>query len=69
MKRIIYFAVTIALLSACKGNHSETAGTPATTDSTSAQKSVEYTCPMHPEVISKEPGKCPQCGMDLEAKS
>jgi multidrug efflux pump subunit AcrA (membrane-fusion protein) len=24
-----------------------------------------YTCPMHPEVISDEPGKCPKCGMDL----
>ncbi len=24
-----------------------------------------YTCPMHPEVRSKTPGKCPGCGMDL----
>jgi P-type Cu2+ transporter len=24
-----------------------------------------YTCPMHPEVTSDEPGKCPKCGMDL----
>src|SRR3989344_4217038 len=24
-----------------------------------------YTCPMHPEVVKKEPGKCPGCGMDL----
>jgi hypothetical protein len=27
---------------------------------------VTYTCPMHPEVTSKESGKCPQCGMNLE---
>ncbi|SDX91041.1 heavy metal-binding domain-containing protein, partial [Allgaiera indica] len=26
---------------------------------------IEYTCPMHPEVISDEPGKCPICGMFL----
>jgi len=26
---------------------------------------VVYTCPMHPEVKSNQPGKCPQCGMDL----
>lgn len=25
----------------------------------------QYTCPMHPEVISDKPGKCPKCGMDL----
>jgi hypothetical protein len=26
---------------------------------------VKYTCPMHPEVISDKPGKCPKCGMTL----
>ena len=26
---------------------------------------VVYTCPMHPEVHSTEPGKCPKCGMAL----
>lgn len=25
-----------------------------------------YTCPMHPEVRSDEPGSCPKCGMALE---
>jgi len=25
-----------------------------------------YTCPMHPEVQSDQPGTCPKCGMDLE---
>jgi len=24
-----------------------------------------YTCPMHPEVISDQPGQCPKCGMNL----
>ena len=24
-----------------------------------------YTCPMHPEVVRAEPGRCPKCGMDL----
>lgn len=24
-----------------------------------------YTCPMHPEVKSRQPGKCPKCGMNL----
>ena len=26
-----------------------------------------YTCPMHPEVVSEEPGRCPSCGMKLMA--
>ncbi|MBS1789989.1 MAG: heavy metal translocating P-type ATPase [Acidobacteria bacterium] len=29
---------------------------------------VEYTCPMHPEVIQIGPGTCPKCGMALEPK-
>ncbi|MEP6653864.1 MAG: heavy metal-binding domain-containing protein [Myxococcales bacterium] len=27
-----------------------------------------YTCPMHPEVISDKPGRCPKCGMNLVPK-
>ncbi len=26
---------------------------------------TQYTCPMHPEVIKNEPGRCPACGMEL----
>lgn len=25
-----------------------------------------YTCPMHPEIRSEKPGRCPKCGMKLE---
>jgi hypothetical protein len=33
-----------------------------------AGQKVVYTCPMHPEVISDKPGKCPKCGMNLVLK-
>jgi len=26
---------------------------------------TQFTCPMHPEIISDKPGKCPKCEMDL----
>ena len=27
---------------------------------------LEYTCPMHPEILQRSPGHCPRCGMSLE---
>jgi Cu+-exporting ATPase len=31
-----------------------------------APANVQYTCPMHPEIIRDAPGSCPICGMALE---
>ena len=30
------------------------------------EQAAIYTCPMHPEVTSDKPGKCPKCKMNLE---
>jgi Cu+-exporting ATPase len=30
---------------------------------------VEYTCPMHPEIVQDGPGSCPICGMALEPRT
>ena len=30
-------------------------------------ESIEYTCPMHSEIVQNKPGSCPKCGMDLVA--
>lgn len=29
---------------------------------------IQYVCPMHPEVVEDEPGNCPKCGMELVAR-
>jgi transcription initiation factor IIE alpha subunit len=34
-----------------------------------AQHATYYTCPMHPDIVSFQPGKCPKCGMDLNLTS
>ncbi|MDP3775127.1 MAG: heavy metal translocating P-type ATPase, partial [Gemmatimonadales bacterium] len=33
-----------------------------------SQGGVEYTCPMHPEVVQIGPGACPKCGMALDPR-
>ena len=33
--------------------------------SSRANLATNYACPMHPEVVSRRPGKCPKCGMRL----
>jgi Cu+-exporting ATPase len=30
---------------------------------------VEYTCPMHPQIVRNQPGSCPICGMALEPRT
>lgn len=47
--------------------------TTAVSDTTKTKKvkpvKVQYTCTMHPEVLSDKPGKCPKCGMTLVKKT
>jgi mono/diheme cytochrome c family protein len=41
---------------------------PKKTEATTKVAKMVYTCPMHPEVVSEVPGKCPTCGMNLVKK-
>ncbi len=43
-------------------------GEASKTDKTGRHPGIVYTCPMHPEVISDKPGRCPKCGMNLVPK-
>jgi FtsP/CotA-like multicopper oxidase with cupredoxin domain len=37
----------------------------ASMDTPDAAGMTTFTCPMHPEVVTHEPGRCPECGMKL----
>jgi hypothetical protein len=40
----------------------------ATRETSEPAAAAAFTCPMHPEVVRPEPGKCPICGMNLVPK-
>ena len=40
-----------------------------TTNQPPQSSAVEYTCPMHPEIVRRAPGTCPKCGMALEPRN
>jgi len=60
----LMLAVILALAFTGCGN-----STPSENSAVQAKsEKVEYTCPMHPEIIRDEPGNCPKCGMTLVEK-
>ena len=69
MKKVMLMAVAI-LFSAATVFAAN--GTNPVSDTTKTKKvkpaKVQYTCTMHPEVLSDKPGKCPKCGMTLVKK-
>ena len=70
MKKVMLMAVAI-LFSAATVFAAHSTNPVADTTKTKKIKpvaKVQYTCTMHPEVISDKPGKCPKCGMTLVKK-
>lgn len=72
-KRILFLIVAIAVTAVAAGS----IGTnPVVKTFTLTGEQVKkdttlktiYTCPMHAEVVQEKAGKCPKCGMNLEAK-
>ncbi|RKR83669.1 hypothetical protein BDD43_3883 [Mucilaginibacter gracilis] len=70
MKKVMLMAIAIVF---CTASVFAAHSTNPVTDTTKTKKvkpvaKVQYTCTMHPEVLSDKPGKCPKCGMTLVKK-
>ena len=51
------------------GEHHDHDMNTGNSDTSQPSTKIAYTCPMHPEVQSNQPGKCPKCGMTLIRKT
>lgn len=60
MKNFFIFMLALFGMSLTYAQH-ETHSAPGKKEA----QSVSYTCPMHSEIHSPKPGKCPKCGMNL----
>jgi hypothetical protein len=62
---IIGFALfAVTMFNSCGSNSTKEKSAPAKEE----VAKVQYTCPMHPEIITDKPGSCPKCGMTLVEK-
>lgn len=62
---IVAAASAALLVQGCKRAAPEPAKPPAPQPAATEKIAQEWTCPMHPQVREKQPGKCPICGMNL----
>jgi len=67
MNNLWVAAALLLTLAGCSSPSAPATPSPAAVV-TPAAGAVVYTCPMHPEVTSDKPGKCPKCNMDLVVK-
>lgn len=65
---LLCFGITSLLYAHSEHNKKQEEEKPKA-DTVQIAENIMYTCPMHPEVQSAQPGTCPKCGMNLEEKT
>ena len=65
MRRLSRLVLALVVFAESAGMFAQTANAPAS--ATPTESPVEFVCPMHPDVRSLQPGRCPRCGMELVA--
>lgn len=69
MKKVMLMAIAILFAAATVfAAHTNPISDTTKTKKVKMLAKVQYTCTMHPEVLSDKPGKCPKCGMTLVEK-
>jgi len=61
-----YYFCAVSCLNKFRQNPEKFLSAEAKPEPMSDEKDVEYTCPMHPEIVQIGAGTCPKCGMALE---
>jgi hypothetical protein len=72
MKKVMLIAVVVLFsVTTVFGADLHTGKSVADSAKKAKSTKIMYTCPMHPDVLSDKPGKCPKpnCGMTLVKKS
>lgn len=65
MKRTLMLVISLSLLGFTKGGAQDHQHHDMQTHQSGEEATEMYSCPMHSEVVSDKPGKCPKCGMTL----
>jgi hypothetical protein len=66
---VLATTAAVLLTTGCGNQTTPPPGTPPAEKPAVTATNVLYTCPMHPDFVTNQPGSCPICGMHLVPKT